>query len=434
MNPDSVATRSFSPLRAKETLRLWLANAPRGSFWRFFAAWCFFTLGFSIFYFLFNIYLLGFGWTERSLGYIGSLMSVGSILGTIPAGRLIERLGLRWTLMIGLTLAVILSILRACILWQPAQLALALLGGIAMCSWAVCLPPVVAAIAKEPQRPFAFSLLFSSGIGFAGLGGLAAGRLPGWLMKSSWGNHLAGRALSALEADRASLLIGCAIVALALVPLTRIALPTATAQARQAQGFDPFLIRFLPAVAVWGLVTGAFAPFANVYFVHHLGLSLERTGVVFSLSQLAQFAAILSAPMLLRWAGLASGIMITQLATAAGFAMLSVAHSVQLASSVYCISMAAQYMNEPGIYSLLMVRTSEHQRSRASAATLFVTSASQALAALAMGSAIVRFGYSPSIACVALLAVVAAILFRRLSRGTVKDSSAVPGAPATTAV
>jgi MFS family permease len=393
----------------------------------FFAAWIFFTLGFSIFYFLFNIYLIGFGWTEQTLGYIGSLMAAGSILGTIPTGKLIERIGLRWTLMLGAALAVSLSVLRTSLVWQPLQLVLALLGGIAMCTWAVCLPPVIAAVAKEEQRPFAFSLMFSSGIGFAGVGGLVAGNLPGLLRNSAWSRRLTGHVLSVTQADRATLLTGCCVAALALIPLARIALPMPTMPARRARVRNPFLWSFLPAVAIWGLVTGSFAPFANVYFVHHLGVSLEKTGTIFSVSQLVQFAAILSAPLLFRRVGLARGIMCTQLATAVSLGLLAASRTVPFASSVYCTYMAAQYMNEPGIYSLLMARTTEKQRSSASAATLFVNATAQALSALAMGWAIVRFGYSASLSAVAVLALVAAALFRRLSRIRVESHSDVGG-------
>jgi MFS family permease len=422
----------LSLAKARDRRKLWMRNAPQGKFWLFFAASVFFNIGFSIFYFLFNIYLLGFGWTERSLGLIGSLMAVGSILGTIPAGRLVERIGLRWTLSLGITFAVIFSSLRACLLWQPAQFCLALLCGIAMCSWAVCLSPAVAALTNEQQRPFGFSLMFASGISIAGLGGLVAGDLPGWLMRSGlvWG--LRTHPLSVSQANRWTLLIGCALAGLALIPLSRIVLVAPASQAWQPRAFHPFLSRFLVAMAVWGLVTGAFPPFANVYFVHHLGLSLKRTGFVFSISQLAQFLAILGAPLLFRRAGLATGVMLTQLATAVGLVWLSVAHSTQIAVYIYWSYMAVQCMNEPGIFSLLMAATPEHQRSRTSAATFFVSSSSQAVASLAMGAAIVRFGYSCSIAVVAALAVLAAILFRRLSGEMIQEPSPLPEPPATT--
>ena len=413
--------------KARERLQLWMRNVPQGKFWLFFAASISFNIGFSIFYFLFNIYLLGFGWTERSLGLISSLTAVGSILGTIPAGRLVDRIGLRGTLTLGITFAVVFSILRACILWQPAQYCLALLSGIAMCSWAVCLSPTVAALTKEEQRPFGFSLMFASGISIAGLGGLVAGHLPGWLIRSGWLWRVWAHQLSVSQANEWTLLIGCALAGLALIPLSRIVFAAPPSRVRQPRAFHPFLSRFLVAMAVWGLVTGALPPFANVYFVHYLGLSLERTGFVFSISQLAQFLAILGAPLLFRRAGLASGVMVTQLATAAGLVWLSVAHSTPVAIYVYWAYMAVQCMNEPGIFSLLMASTPEHQRSRASAATFFVSSASQAVASLVMGAAIVRFGYSYSIAAIAALAVLAAILFRRLSGEVVQKSAPLPG-------
>jgi hypothetical protein len=75
--------------------RDWLERAPAGQFWLYFCAAIFFNFGFSIFFFLFNIYLLGFGLNERGLGLIGSCMAAGSLLGTLPAGILAERLGLR---------------------------------------------------------------------------------------------------------------------------------------------------------------------------------------------------------------------------------------------------------------------------------------------------------------------------------------------------
>jgi hypothetical protein len=77
--------------------------------------------------------------------------------------------------------------------------------------------------------------------------------------------------------------------------------------------------------------------------------------------------------------------------------------------------MAVQYMNEPGIFSLLMDRIPLSQRSSASASTFFVTSACQAVASASVGAAIVRFGYSAVLLGIACLALTATGLFGRLS-------------------
>jgi MFS family permease len=386
-----------------------LSKAPRGQFWLFYTASLFFSFGFSIFFFLFNLYLLGFHLTERSLGLIGGLMAFGSILGTIPAGICAERFGIRPTLVTGLSCTVVFSLLRICLVAQSAQLVLAVLTGVTLCSWAVCLSPTVASLTTEAQRPFAFSLMFSSGIGIAALGALVAGQLPTWL------RHLP-HPVTAIQATRWTLECACGAAALAIIPLLRLRLPGAAPRVRLSRFSNPFLRRFLPAMAVWALVTGSFPPFANVYFVHHLGLSLQKVGFVFSLSQLVQFLAVLGAPLLFRRTGLVRGVVLTQIATAAALASLACIRGGTGAVWLYAAYMAIQYMNEPGIYSLLMDQIPPSERSSASASTFFVTSACQALASAVMGAAIVRFGYPPVLLGIALLALAATAMFGRLSR------------------
>jgi len=393
---------------------------PRGQFWFFFVGAVFFNFGFSIFFLLFNLYLYDLGRTERSLGAIGSFMAVGSILGTIPVGIIAQRFGLRVTLTGGILLAVVFSVLRTCILRQPAQLILAAFTGFALCTWAVCLSPAVASLTTRRERPVAFSLIFASGIGVGGFGAFIAGRLPGWLRGS---RH---SPLSSTHPVAAALLFACAVATLALLPISRLKLRSAAPRAELPRLSNPFLLRFLPAMAVWNLVTGSFAPFANIYFVHHFGLSLQRVGFVFSVSHLVQFAAVLSAPLLFRRTGLGSGIMLTQLATAAALVSLASTRTAVPAECVYWIYMGVQYMNEPGIYSLLMDRIPAGERNGASASTFFVNGASQAIASAAMGAAILRFGYSAALSVIGALAVVAAVLFRRLPQGPLLQAGPSP--------
>ncbi len=394
-------------------LRRLAAKAPRGQFWLFFTASLFFSFGFSIYFFLFNLYLLGFGFNERMLGLIGSFSAFGSILGTIPAGICAERFGIRRTLVGGLLCTVVFSVLRICFLAQPAQFGLAILTGMTLCFWAVCLSPAVASLTREPERPFAFSLMFSFGIGLAALGALVAGQLPGWLRHLPQG--FAAGPFTAGEATRLTLEFACGAAAVSILPLLVLSLPGAAPRVRLWRLSNPFLRRFLPAMAIWSLVTGSFPPFANVYFAHHLGLSLKKMGFVFSLSQVVQFVAVLCAPLLLRRMGLVKGVILTQLATAAALASLALIHRGTLAGWVYPIYMAVQYMNEPGIFSLLMDQIPPSERSSASASTFLVTYGCQAIASTAMGVAIVRIGYPATLFCIAGLAVVATVLFGRLS-------------------
>ncbi len=386
----------------------WTTRAPRGPFWLYFSAAIFFNFGFSVFYFLFNLYLLGQGLNERSVGLIGSAAAIGTLCGTLPAGILAQRRGLRWTLLCGIAIACTASILRVTSASTVAQIVFASASGFGLSTWGVCLSPVVASLTSEEQRPAGFSLMFASGIGVAGLGGFAAGHLPALIRSHS------NAPISTHQSEKITLLLACILASLSLLLLSHLRLQLAPPRTRFLRPSTPFLRRFLPAMALWSFVAGAFPPFASIFFVHHLGLSLERMGSVFSLSQLVQFGAILIAPLLFRRTGLAAGILLTQLATAVMLFSLASVHSATAAAWLYWGYMGWQCMNEPGIYSLLMDRVPPTDRNGASSYTFFVSAASQIVASTAIGTLIVRFNYSVVLYGIATAAVLAALLFLRL--------------------
>jgi MFS family permease len=384
-------------------------------FWVFLAASFFFDLGLSIYFFLFNLFLIGHGYTEKTLGLIASAMAAGSFTGAIPAGRFAQRFGLRAALLLAFLLAVLVFSARALLLALPLQLALAFIAGLTLSIWAVCISPAVAHMTTERQRPFAFSLVFSLGIGVGALGGFVGGRLPGWLAQHA---GAASTELSSVDPLRLVLLLSCGLVALGLWPVMRLTFERASAVPLQAKPsfLSPFLLRFLPAIAVWGLVTGSFSPFANVYFAEHMRMPLPQIGNAFSASQIMQVVAVLAAPLLFRRLGLVNGIVFTQLAAAVFLCVLAAIHSPLGAALGYMAFTAFQWMNEPGLYSLLMDRVPKDQREGAAASNSLVISASQALAAMLAGAAFARFGYPAPMVCIALVAVVAAALFGGLVR------------------
>lgn len=371
-------------------LRIWRKRSlPRGQFWIHFFGAIFFNFGFSVFFFIFNLYLLNFNYDERSLGIVGSAMAVGNLCG--------------------ITLSCLTSLLRVAFVPFGAQIPLAVLGGAGLCTWGVCLSPDVSSLTAARERPTALSITFASGIGVAGLGAFAAGRLPGYI------HHFDPTHLSLPNSERLTLLIALASAALSLLPLSRLSLARSSTSMYLIRPSIPFLRRFLPAMAVWSLVTGAFPPSAGIFFVRHLGLSLEAAGTIFSLSQLVSFGAILLAPILFRLAGLQNGMMISQLSTAGMLFALATVHSASAAGMLYWGYLAAQCMNEPGVYGLLMDRVPEADRSGASSYTFFISAVSQIIASSAVGAMIVRLGYSSVLLVTASLAVLAALLFKRLA-------------------
>jgi predicted MFS family arabinose efflux permease len=393
-------------------IRLWWApRNPGKEFWKFYAAAFCFDFGMFIFFFLFNLYLIDRGYTEKLLGPIASALAIGSIAGTLPAGILIQRFGFRQTMVTCFLFTSLLSALRALFVTPASQIGLAFLGGAAMSIWAVCISPAVAQLTNTQNRPFGFSFIFASGIGVGALGGVAGGGLPAWL-----GRFLPSATPAQLK--QAALLVSCGIVALALLPTLRLRFSSSPAPEGKLYPRSAFMFRFLIAIAVWSIVTGALSPFFNVYFAQHLRMPVERIGWVFSSSQLFQVVAVLAAPIVFRKFGLVTGIMYTQLGTAVALGLLAGISGASAAALTYVGYMGLQWMSEPGMYSLLMNQVRPAERSGASALNFLVISISQAVAATAAGASLVRFGYPAVLFAMALMAGFAAFMFRRLLDNT----------------
>jgi len=389
-------------------------------FWTFFAASLCFDLGMTMYFFLYNLYLLDCGFKEDFLGLMMSFMNIGSIVCTIPAAILIQRLGIRRSLLTCIALLSAVFPARAMIAPRSGVLALALIGGFLTTIWAVAISPAIAHLTDEQNRPFGFSLVFSSGIGVGILANLAASRLPGFFARLS-------PALSAVQTKQAVLVVASAIVALGLIPLSMLRIEAQPSPEQKLYPRNPFLLRFLPALAVWSLVTGSLSPMANVYFSQYLHTPLERMGIIFSFSQLLQVLGILVAPFLFRKLGLVSGVACTQLAVALLLGFLAATSGVFPAAVIYVCYTGFLWMSEPGMFSLLMNGVAPGERAGASALNFLVISLVQAGAVAATGASFTRFGYPAVLGTLAGVALIAAIAFRvLLGRNDLMAATSVP--------
>jgi predicted MFS family arabinose efflux permease len=396
------------PSRFVRDARAWLAaKNVRKEFWILFTASFFFVFGMFIFFLLYNLYLLDRGFKEHFLGLMTSAASIGSMVGTLPAGLLAHRCGVRKALLLCVTSVPVVFAARSLVGGEAALLALSFLGGAALTIWAVCISPAVAQLTSSEGRPFGFSLIFSSGIAIGILGGQIGGRLPGWLM------HI-GPSVTSLRAKQLALLIACGIVAIAAVPISRLRFDSAPAPEKKLYPRNPFLLRYLPAIALWSLAVGAFSPFFNVYLSQHLRLPVKQIGTIFSGSQLVQVAAMLVAPLVLKKFGLVTGIMYTQMAAALALASMAVVPKASTAALIFMCYTAFQWMSEPGMYSLLMNQVAPSEQTGASALNFLVSNVSQAIAAIAAGAAFERFDYPAVLSVIAGTAFVAACTFRIL--------------------
>ncbi len=384
-------------------------------YWIFFVAAFFYDAGFSVYFFLFNLYLLDFHYDERSIGWVSSAFLLGSLTGTLPAGEIARRLGVRTLLILCFLSAPLLGTLRILWIWEPAQIGLAFLAGIAMSSWGVAYLPTVARLTTQRNRATAFSLIFSVSIGTSALGGLVSGYLPQWLRS-------AGYNFDPSAIKRFILLGSCVLALMALAPALRLRM-SATDQepglsesgwSARAWKLEPFLRRFLPCMALWSGALAAFAPFTNVYLVRGLHLPLLRVAFVFSAVQVVQFVMGLSTPAVLRLLGLRNGILAMQTTAAIALAALGAARIPALAIVLYLVFAAAQWMSSPALYNLLMNEVQDQQRDTAASVTLFTNALAGVGAAALAGVMITRFDYPRVMFGIAVVAFAAALLFRFL--------------------
>ncbi len=376
-------------------------------FWRFTAAGAIYALGFFVFYLLYNLYLLDRGYKEEALGFIASSLTLGSVAGVLPAASLVRRLGLSRAIKLSILGASAAFALRCLVTGEPALVASAFAAGAVSSLFAVCMAPAVAALTSERSRPVGFSVIYSSGIGVGMLAGLVGGRLPGWILSA----HLAR---DAMHAKQGTLLASVAFAAMGFWPLTKLRLESAGPEKTHGYPRGPFVYKFLTAIAVWSLATGAFNPLFNAYFERRFRMPLESIGIVFMFSHAGQVATILLSPLLLRKLGLVRGVACMRLVTALALGSIAAGSSAFIAAAFYIAYMSFQYMSDPGTNTLLMNHIDPGQRSGAAALSFLVAFLAQALAATAAGAVVARFGYAPMLMGAAVIAAVAGVLFWRL--------------------
>ncbi|MFY9940160.1 MAG: MFS transporter [Silvibacterium sp.] len=398
----------------------WLRQKKLGrAFWVFFTAAFFFDAGFAVYFFLFNLYLLDCGFKERAIGLVGGAFTFGTVLGTLPAGLLARKIGVRRLLVYCFVAAPLMNAVRTVWMVEAAQVGFAFLAGLAMCTWGVCYLPAIARLTTEENRASAFGLIYSVSIGTSALGGLVCGYLPQWL-------RMAGFVMQGVEVKRLILQVSCGIALVGLIAVLRLRIPSQTAPDALAEiqpsgrswsggwKLHPFLLRFLPLMALWSAILAAFTPFANVYLARHLHIPFARIGLIFSSAQLVQLCFGLLTPVVFRLLGLINGIVATQIAAAVALALMAGVSDERLAVPFYLTFYAAQWMSNPGLYNLLMTETPDKERSTAAAMTLLCNALAGSAATAGAGILFARFGYPLTLLGIALLALAAAILFRIL--------------------
>jgi MFS family permease len=395
----------------------WLGNKNLGRpFFVFLSASCLFNIGMFMFVLLYNLYLLDIGYKEDFLGWMSSLGTAGNLIGTVFAVLLTRLIGLQRAVVVCFAATATIAALRALVVGEAALLGMAFTAGLFFALWAISITVVVAQVTTPETRPLAFSIYLATVIGIGIIADPVGGHLPLWL------NRLFGPT-SPSQSKQWALLLSAGIISLAVLPALRLRLPQVAQEKRATYPRSSFVVRFLIAVAVLNIATSAFNPFASAYFSRYLQMPVEKIGLVFSGSQLAQVVAILLSPLILKKFGLVWGIVYMELAAGISLATLATGPPVGIAVLGFAGYTAFQWMDEPAMESLLMTKVEPHERSGATALMYMVIFASGAVTAPIAGSGLTRFGYPLIISAAAFLLVLGALLFGFLLKRSVNETA-----------
>jgi predicted MFS family arabinose efflux permease len=384
-------------------------------FWVLYTALFFFHSGIAAYYFLFNLFLLDYHFNDRVIGLVGGAIALGTAVGALPVGQLAKKVGLRPLLIACFVATPVIGVLRAVMMWESAQIGLALFAGLVSCLSGVCCLPAVARLTTEENRAAAFGLIYSTSVGMSALVGVVCGYLPFWIRQ-------AGFVVEPAQVKQLMLLAACGIAATGLFALIRLQVPSQqgenTGQDRTQEGtvrrrwrLHPFLLRYFAAMILWTAVLTSFAPFSSVYLSQGRHIPLARIGLIFFIAQILQSCLGLLSPIVFRRLGLLKGIVATQVLSAVVLSCLAGTHDIRLVAPLFIAFTPILWMSTPGLENLLMSGVPDEDRSTASSMMMFCSSVVAAGATSGTGILFVQFGYPRVMQGISVLALAAALLF-----------------------
>ncbi len=385
------------------------------NFWIYLTAALFWSLGLMAFFLTYNLYLLELGFREKFMGQVSASMTLGSLCASLPAGVLLNRIGLNRVVQLAVLTTAISLLCRSYLETPGLLLVFAFINGASVGAWMVATPPFLTQNTSPHCRSRAFSWCYGGSIGMGALAGILVGRLPRWTSTLS-------REIEGLAEKRLILLTSTLLASLAFVLLLWLkeenghsmllgaSMSKANGATKQSQS-RRFVLRMVWVIALWSLFSGSFPPFFNVFFYRKFHQGLAGLGLIFSLSQLCQLLAILSMPWFVRKLGRIPAIFMMQVAASFFLPLLVLTDQIQVAGLVYLTYLSFQVMSEPALENFIMDSVRSEERNRVSSiryTTLFLV---QALAVWAAGISIEKIGYAFSLLAIAGLGMAAALNF-----------------------
>lgn len=318
----------------------------------------------GIFLVVFNLYILNMGISADVMGIIVGAGPYAQALGSIPIGFVMEKVGFKKVFLgiyLGTALARILQVSTPSV---PIILIAGVTGGLAMAGDFVVRLPFLA-VNSDPgihNEVYSFNSVLSSAS--MALGSLLGGLLPGILLS------LASQNLTI--AYRYSLFIAGIIALLAVIPIIKIkekpfVQTKKISLAPYIWGIDNFTVKQATVSLFVGLAFGVFTLFMNIFFVFHLGSSLEFFGSVSALVIIPALSATIIAPIIARMIGTVRTVTVFRWVAAVTLVVFSLISSPIIGAVAFWIIRSATGASQPLSFSFAMREAKDKAKTAASA-------------------------------------------------------------------
>lgn len=393
------------------------------NFWRFLACFGCFAVGVLIFNELYPLYLLAHGKDVVLVGKVSLALNIGTVIGTIPAAFMLQRLGIRKTLLLSFFGTGLASAVRAFHANGFALFGGAFAAGFFFAVLTVAAVVAISQLTTPGNRARGFSLFFGTSIGSGVLGDAMGGELPGWIT-AGLGTEIG------IDPMLTAILLACIINLLSVIIASKLHFEGSASLEKVIIPRSPKILRLMLTVGIWNFAFGLFTPFFVVFFSVQLGASVRSIGLDLTGGQIVAAAATLMAPMMINRLGTLPAIRTMMFLTGVGaFILCSHPRFAGIAAG-YMIYTAFQAMTQPAIYTLLMNQTSKAEQAGASMLNSLVVFSSAALSGYLGGQAIHRVGYERILLNCGISCIIAGIVFSVLNRSKDTLTSAPPKIPA----
>jgi len=384
-----------------------LTENPAPLLWFSVASFLYF-MGFSFYFTVFNLYLSEIGFPQSVIGTVLSARSFGSVLMTIPAALIVNKIGYRYNFLTAMGLAVCVQVL---ILLTKSVPMLVLLGGLlgtADALFMIGISPFMMDHTKEEYRNELFSLnnalqtfAFAGGSFLTFISGFLGVTDPVALYRGiMWTGVLCAS-------------LGMIIVAFRVHTSLRTSLsnPFTRERLSSLRGFTPLLIVLIVPRTLVGLGASLIIPFMNLYFKDIFALPGPQIGLIYTFGQLATAAGMLLVPLVVSRLGKVRTVVITELFSLPFMFILAKAGSLAYAIPSFLIRQALMNMSTPVSQQFNMEITPVHFRTITNGLMSMGDNLSRALGSLIAGYIIQYRGYSYSFYAAMVLYFISAIFY-----------------------